>query len=367
MFALSCSSSSPAQDLDAEIDAGHFSWLGKKKAWKQKVWQVLEDRMVESSLLTQKYVVVVDVEEKMSEQKVGTSAASSSSATEWLGFQTTLNEAASEKGEEQEALFPAPPPVETADTSDPLDDTKGDPKETQEALEHRMKRWVEMVESVEMLEKIDWLSDVTKSTRNDAGLAEIFGQGMKYCRDFMTGVLLPWKFDHFPLNPMVWCAEMERTLKIMSKRGCLPYWLKRPHDRNIRDDASESADGFSDPGNYDLDVFVHALRLWRYVEGGHRVSLVMKQSIAEYGSNANKSAHGPVNLRGNIVEAMTKNLQTDGTKKKGLIRTTTQWRIGWRGETRPRRAVGAPRGRAAGVIQNGGRIPQANGGRSEMI
>ena len=93
----------------------------------------------------------------------------------------------------------------------------------------------------------------------------------------------------------------------MATRNLLPYWLRRPHERNIREDASESAEGFSDPGNVVLDMAVHALRLWQYCEA-YRAEKVMKQSIHEYGSRANKSSVGPVNLRGNIVEAMA-NLQ----------------------------------------------------------
>ena len=135
----------------------------------------------------------------------------------------------------------------------------------------------------------------------------------------MDGVLLPWKFNDYPLCPRAWLAEFERTLRVMAKKGCLPYWLKRPADKNIRDDASASADGFTDPGNYDLDIFVHAMRLWQYCEGS-RADLVMKQPISEYGTRSNKSAKGPVNLRGNIVEAMTKNLQQMGNQK------ASQWK-----------------------------------------
>ena len=64
----------------------------------------------------------------------------------------------------------------------------------------------------------------------------------------------------------------------------------------------------TDPGKYDLDAFVHAMRLWQYWEAS-RADLVMQQPIAEYGRRSNKSAKGPVNLRGNIIEAMTKSLQ----------------------------------------------------------
>ena len=62
--------------------------------------------------------------------------------------------------------------------------------------------------------------------------------------------------------------------------------------------------GFPDPGNEVLDVLVHALRLWKYVTAS-KVELVIRQSTHEYGAGRNRSSIGPVNLRGNIVEAMT--------------------------------------------------------------
>ena len=115
------------------------------------------------------------------------------------------------------------------------------------------------------------------------------------------------------MNPRVWLAEMERVLKMMARRNRLPYWLLRPHERNIRDDAAESATGSTDPGNYVLDIVVHSLRLWQYCEASRTV-LVMRQSIKDYGEKGNKSSAGPVNLRGNIVEAMQKNLQQVGSR-----------------------------------------------------
>ena len=121
-----------------------------------------------------------------------------------------------------------------------------------------------MVEGVDMLGSIKWLSNLPASPEIRTAMNEIFKQGMKYCRDFMDGVLLPWQFDDFPLCPRLWLGEFERTLRAMDKKNCLPLWLKRPSDRNIRGDASEGADGFTDPGNYTLDVFVHAMRLWQY-------------------------------------------------------------------------------------------------------
>ena len=106
---------------------------------------------------------------------------------------------------------------------------------------------------------------------------------------------------------------MERTLYAMEQRGELPYWLMHPNDRHIRDDAAAAADGFTDPGNMVLDTLVHALRLWQYCDAS-KASLVVRQSGHEYGHRANRSSAGPVNLRGNIVEAMSRNLQQTGSK-----------------------------------------------------
>merc|ERR1712026_524359 len=101
--------------------------------------------------------------------------------------------------------------------------------------------------------------------------------------------------------------------KVMQQRNQLPYWLRKPHDKHIREAAALSADGFTDPGNLVLDTFAHALRLWQYCEPS-RASLVVRQSPHDYGHRANRSSTGPVNLRGNIVEAMSRNLQHTGSK-----------------------------------------------------
>ena len=276
------------------------------------MWQILEDRLRENSLTTRKFEVQPD--DASQQDTANTAASSSSSAAAWLEGDSDLNKKTASP--EQSPEFSEPPFVSAEGQSGiQFEDEEGDPDESAKQLEERMKRWVEMVESVDMLEKIDWLHNLPCESRMKASLQAIFEQGMIYCRDFMDGVLLPWRFEFFPLNPRAWLGEMERTLRIMAKKGCLPYWLKRPSDRNIRNDAAEAADGFSDPGNYDLDIVVHCLRLWRYCEGS-RANMVMKQSISEYGSAGNKSAKGPVNLRGNIVEAMTKDLQRMGSRRR---------------------------------------------------
>lgn len=297
------------QDMDLLIKSAHDGWMGTKKLWASEVWSVVAKRKLEGSLFGPKYTLPPqpepqpEVEEKPKESKNKMPSP----------FQERVNEP--EAVPEISAAFPRATPVE----SNPVSMATKPPSEATEdeelkaAQESHMQRWTEMIESIGMLEQIDWLDDMGDTQENRDALIIIFMEGMNYCKMFMDGCLLPWRMENWPMCPRVWLGEFERCLKHMAKRNILPYWLKRPHDRNIREDASEGAEGFSDPGNYILDQLVHCWRLWHYCEGS-RADMVIKQSIHEYGHRANQSSKGPVNLRGNIVEAMTKNLQTDGSK-----------------------------------------------------
>ena len=229
------------------------------------------------------------------------------------------------KTTEQENEGDKEPPEDTT----PIDLTKDDAQEESQAassdqskdadpksklpVEDDMARWVEMGACVDMLNRIDWLVRVVNSDDNWNQLEMIFQQGMVFCRDFCDKVLHPWNVDNWPRNPQLWLGEMERVLMVMQRKRWIPYWLYKPSDHHIRKDAAESAAGFDDPGNYVLDVVVHALRLWNYCEPS-RLHLVIQQPICDYGGRANRSAKGPVNLRGNIIEAMTKNLQQTGSE-----------------------------------------------------
>ena len=184
--------------------------------------------------------------------------------------------------------------------------------EAAQLVQEKMERWNEQVKCVELLNKMKWLTRLDDTAENYNALRIIFENGMAYCRDFTNDVILPWNLSQWPLNPRVWLAEMERTLYQMRKRKKLPRWLEHPSDRNIRNDASDAADGFTDPGNLVLDVLVHALRLWHYCDAS-KASMVIRQSPHEYGHRGNRSSVGPVNLRGNIVEAMSRDLQRNAS------------------------------------------------------
>ena len=294
------------EELNHMIDAAHDGWMGRKKPWVAVVWEILYERYLDNNLCDYLYELPVRDEETATENMSPSSHVPASSSSQ---MQEEPNTSSAIENEKRCTDFPKNDPVEEAPVVHDEDDTAMDLEDDEAA----MQRWVEMVECVDMLEKIEWLPDLPDTPENAAALKTIFKLGMKYCTTFLHGCLQPWKMDDWPLNPRVWLAEMERVLKAMARRNRLPYWLLRPHDRNIRDDAQDSATGSVDPGNYVLDMVVHALRLWQYAEAG-RTMLVLKQSIKEYGERGNKSSKGPVNLRGNIVEAMQKNLQQTGTK-----------------------------------------------------
>ena len=214
--------------------------------------------------------------------------------------------------------FPTEEPVEDEVVDVPgkaeLEKIQAEPQgESGAKLQETAERWNEQVKCVKLLEDMTWLAELPDTTDNENALRIIFENDMRYCRDFQSRSLLPWSCDQWPLKPRVWLAGMERVLLAMQRRNQLPYWLRKPHDKNIRGDAALSADGCTDPGNLALDTFVHALRLWQYCEPS-RASLVLRQSPHDYGHRANRSSTGPVNLRGNIVEAMSRNLQHTGSK-----------------------------------------------------
>ena len=100
----------------------------------------------------------------------------------------------------------------------------------------------------------------------------------------------------------------------MHAKGWSPKELTRPSDKHIRWKAGEEISPlFSDPGNLQYDVLYHILRLDRFLDQT-AVHRVIKVSATEYGSGRNKSAVGAVNLRGNIIEAILRELQVNSTE-----------------------------------------------------
>ena len=159
-----------------------------------------------------------------------------------------------------------------------------------------------------------WVQDAPDTAQVRHAWEWIVANGMRYGTIFENGTIQGWNFLDFPLSRRAWTSEFELVLNIMHQRGRSPRWLVEPHDRHIREDAGESADGFVDQVNSHLDTLMHIFRLWRFASERFQAS-DMQQPINEYAGRAHKSAKGPVNLRGNIVEAISKVYQKMGSGK----------------------------------------------------
>ena len=149
---------------------------------------------------------------------------------------------------------------------------------------------------------------------------EQMGQVRKVLDDYMEkfehGCTHQWDFSNCQLNPRIWIAETIWTLEALNATGHLPVAMTQPGDKHIREDAGKAADGFDDPGNLELDIVVNVLRLWKFVSG-FKVEAVRRIAPGEYGSRGNKSSKGPVNLRGNIIEAASIQLQKMAKQPEG--------------------------------------------------
>ena len=184
----------------------------------------------------------------------------------------------------------------------PALDSEGD---SHEVAEQHASRWVEESMSRSMLESITWATYCPRDRKGD--LTAIFKMGMKYVDVFSDDVMIPWNVDEIPTHMRPWLAELDLTFKALMAKNWIPQQLRAPHDKHIRKYAV-GAQGDTDPGNETFDIVVNMMRLWQAVDENHWEQVV-KVAGKEYGNSGNKSSEGPVNLRGNMIEALMKWLQ----------------------------------------------------------
>jgi len=197
-------------------------------------------------------------------------------------------------------------------SSAPAPPSPADPTAADSAYAAHAKRWAEEARYRALMDQMDWDTFVPNTDRNrDAG-QQIKQLADEYMQSFDARTLHPSNAGRWPRQLRVWTAECIWCFDEMQKRRSLPMNLSSPDNYLIRPDAAAAAEGFSDPGNLRLDDVVHVLRLWRYCDP-MRVAAVLRVAPGEYGTGRNKSGIGPVNLRGNIVEAVTRALQRMGS------------------------------------------------------
>jgi hypothetical protein len=175
-------------------------------------------------------------------------------------------------------------------------------------LEQHVARWSEEDFCREKLDELPWADAIPLKDDTMEEMNQVRQVLDEYMKKFEHGYTHQWDCTNFPLNPRIWIAETIWTLEALNAKGHLPVALTQPGDKHIRADAGIAADGFDDPGNLQLDIVVNVLRLWKYVSG-FKVEQVKRIAPGEYGTRGNKSSKGPVNLRGNMVEAATIQLQ----------------------------------------------------------
>ena len=170
-------------------------------------------------------------------------------------------------------------------------------------------RWMEESMAMEMLDGITWADYVPEDRWWD--LDAVFRMGMEYVDEFNNRLVHQWNMENAPIHVRVWLAELEWTWRTMMRRNWLPREIRQPHDRYIREKA-EGAAGGHDPGNVAYEVLTSLLRVWQ-VADVVSVDRVTKVAPKPYGERGNMSASGPVNLRGNIIEALLRWIQQMAT------------------------------------------------------
>ncbi len=100
-------------------------------------------------------------------------------------------------------------------------------------------------------------------------------------------------------------AEIQLTLDFfMSRRWLLPTWLVLPKDRTLRMKAHVEEEWVIDSGNMVWEAVFFASGLARLAEPSFAATRVLAVPNVPYGGPTSKSAKGPVNLRGNMVEGL---------------------------------------------------------------
>ena len=83
----------------------------------------------------------------------------------------------------------------------------------------------------------------------------------------------------------------------------LPWFITGPTDTQIRDYANRAPNRFKDPGNVFLDRTFYILGMWKFMREFSTLD-ILAVPYREYGGKGNKSSQGPMNFRGNVLEAL---------------------------------------------------------------
>jgi hypothetical protein len=257
-------------------------------------WDYAHERFTEGILTTRQYHGETDIMPPPSACLAG-SASSSGAASGGAAASSSQRPA----GPEASSRPPQPAGAEASEPNSELDEN---------VYAEHVARWAEEASCREKLDELSWTTAIPKRPDTMEQMHQVKQVLVKYMDSFEHHCTHEWDCSKFPLNPRIWIAEAIWTFQALNKNGDLPMAITQPGDRHIRTDAGQAADGFDDPGNLMLDIAVNLLCLWKFV-AANKVEAVMKVAAGEYGTRGNQSSKGPVNFRGNIIEAASIQLQ----------------------------------------------------------
>ena len=182
----------------------------------------------------------------------------------------------------------------------------------------------------ETLHEIPWLRSIDNGREFHPEQQKRLANDLKwYLANWEKGpVVYLHKERNFCQSTRAWVAETLWCLDALKRWGQIPACLYRPSDRAIRPEASMHKMA-EDPGNMAYEMLVNILRLWDFVAFQGPRETMERVSQYEYGHRANKSGRGPVNLRGNVVEALLHQFQKNGEAPSGTPKGSTPHR--WKG------------------------------------
>ena len=176
--------------------------------------------------------------------------------------------------------------------------------EESDEREHNQKRVAEAWSATELLPQMSWLHECRDTEQH----RDCFVATIDFCRERIRdpaqqSVQTFLQKPEFPLSLRAWSIMPWAALKELEKRGQLPRFLTAPTDAKIRLHANMAPEFYDDPGNVNLDVSFYILCLWEFMTP---MSLedILKLSWKEYGSRGERSSQGPMNFRGNVLEAL---------------------------------------------------------------
>ena len=142
--------------------------------------------------------------------------------------------------------------------------------------------------------------------------------------------LSPWKEQGPNKMALPWSmtqviAEIHLTFQCFIKQGVrIPENLKWPRDKSLRSTAAH--DGYVDYGNMVWEAMFWSGRFYKFF--GHSVEHFVHMCACpndQYGTATNKSSHGPVNMRGNILESLLNFLYEGMQEERSWSSSTPTW------------------------------------------